>query len=82
MELSLEFGEALKREMKGFIKRLLTKHCEEGKWVELIWWQSMGDAQAALETAPEMLEFQKYCAALEDNDSEIFYLEERDGTSK
>jgi hypothetical protein len=29
-----------------------------------------------------MPEFQKYCAALEDSDSEIFYLEERDGTSQ
>ena len=76
LELSDAFGEALKREIKGFVKRTLTKNCSQDKWVELVWWDSMEDAQAALETAPKMAEFEKYCTVLED-DSDIFYLEEK-----
>ncbi len=77
LELSNAFGEALKREVKGFIKRTLTKHCTEDKWVELVWWESMNDAKAALETAPKTPEFHKYCAVLIEDGSTIYYLEEK-----
>jgi len=77
LELSHAFGEALKREIDGFIKRTLTKHCTQDKWVELVWWESMEAAQAALETAPQTDEFKQYCAILEEEGSEISYLEEK-----
>jgi len=79
LKLSSAFGEALKREIDGFVKRSLTKHCTQDLWVELIWWDSMEAAQAALENVPQMLptEFQQYSAVLEEEGSEIFYLEEK-----
>ncbi len=80
LELSHAFGDALKREIDGFIKRSLTKKYTEDKiedqWIELIWWDSMESAQIALEKMPKTIEFQEYASALKDDDSEIFYLEE------
>jgi len=77
LELSHAFEKALKRENDGFVKRSLTKHCTQDKWVELIWWDSMESAQTALEKMPPILEFQQYSFALEEDGSEIFYLEEK-----
>ncbi len=78
LKLSHAFELALKCEARGFIKRSLTKHCtQDNKWVELIWWNSMEDAQAALEKMPPTIEFQEYSSALEEEGSEIFYLEEK-----
>ncbi len=77
LELSHAFGKALKREADGFIKRSFTKHCTQDKWVELIWWNSMESAQAALETMPPTIEFQQFSSILEEEGSEIFYLEEK-----
>ena len=84
LELSAKFGEALKQEdkVKGFIKRSFTKHLTEDKWIEMIWWENMECAQAALEMVPRTVtfEFQQYCAAIEDSNTKIFYLEEKNET--
>ena len=77
LELSNAFGQALKRDADGFIKRSLTKHCTQDQWVELIWWNSKESAERALETMPKATEFKKYSSALEEEGSEIFYLEEK-----
>ena len=77
LELSNAFGEALKREAEGFIKRSLTKHCTQDKWVELIWWNSKESAEAALDSMPPTTEFKQYSSVLEEEGSEIFYLEEK-----
>ena len=77
LKLSAFFGVALKREMDGFVKRSLTKHSKENKWVELIWWSSMESAQLALKKMPQTKEFKNYCSALEEDDTEIVYLEEK-----
>ena len=81
-ELSKRFGTALKQEtkVKGFIKRSFTKHLKEDKWVEMIWWENMECAKAALEIVPMIPEFQQYCAAFYEED-EMFYLEEKDAVS-
>ena len=71
------WGEALKRENDSFIKHTFTKHCTQDKWVELVWWDSMESAKVALEKMPITIEFQQYCSILEDEDSEIIYLEQK-----
>ena len=35
----------------GFISRDLCHSSEEDKWIDLIWWKSLGDARAAAELA-------------------------------
>ena len=66
LNLSDSFGEALQRNIHGFIKRSLSFDCSQNMWIELIWWDSMTSAQTALEIAPKTLEFKQYCAALEE----------------
>ena len=78
LKLFHAFGDALKRENEGFIKHSLAKHSEQDEWVELVWWKSMEDSQVALEKMPPTTEFQQYCAALEEEGSSIYYLEQKD----
>jgi hypothetical protein len=35
----------------GFISRELCRDAEGDRWIEVIWWRTMGDAQAAAELA-------------------------------
>lgn len=76
LQLSYELNKVLKSSMAGFIKRLLTKDLTQDKWVEMIWWESMEAAQAALDKLPQVIEFQKYCSALIDEGTMMFHLEE------
>jgi len=76
LQLSYELNKMLKSNITGFIKRLLTKDLAQDKWVEMIWWESMEAAQAALDKLPQVVEFQKYCSALSDEETKMFYLEE------
>ena len=77
LKLSHAFGEALRREVDGFIKRTLTKHCTQDTWVELVWWDSMESAEVALEKVLQIKEFEQYNNILEEDGSEIFYVEEK-----
>ena len=77
LNASSNFEIMLKREIQGFEKRTLTKHCENEMWIEMIWWHSMENAQKALETATKTFEFDKYNSLLEEEGSEIYYLEEK-----
>lgn len=74
--LSNAFIEVLKRETGGFIRRTLTKDGKQDRWVELVWWESMEAAQAALSKAPLIPEFQAYCAVMLEEGSDLVYLEE------
>lgn len=76
LNTSSNFEIMLKRNIQGFEKRTLTKHCEKEQWVEMIWWNSMDNAQNALETATKTAEFDEYNSLLEEG-SEIYYLEEK-----
>ncbi|XBX04009.1 hypothetical protein QMP26_26245 [Enterocloster clostridioformis] len=58
------------------IKRSLTKDLKQDKWVEMIWWESMEEAQGALEKLPQVTEFREYCSALADEGTMMFHLEE------
>ena len=53
-----------------------TKDLRQNKWVEIICWESMEAAQAALEKLPQISEFQKYCSTLIDEGTMMFHLEE------
>lgn len=75
LQLSHELNKVLKSNMTGFIKRLLTKDLAQDKWVEMIWWESMEAAQAALDNLPQVVEFQKYCSVLSDEETKMFHLE-------
>lgn len=44
-----ELNEALKKNAAGFMKRSLTNDLGQDKWVEMIRWESMEAARAALE---------------------------------
>lgn len=74
--LSNAFVEVLKREADGFIRRTLTKDCNQNRWVELVWWESMEAARAAFDKAPLIPEFQAYCAVMLEEGSDLIYLEE------
>lgn len=75
LKLSNAFIEVLKRDLDGFIKRIITKDCKQDRWVELVWWESMENAQTALENAPQIPEFQAYCSVMMEDGSELAYLE-------
>lgn len=62
LKLSHAFAEMLKSEIEGFVKYSLTKCCGQDKRVELVWWESMEKAHAALETATQTIEFREYNA--------------------
>lgn len=38
-------------EQPGFISRELSYDATGGRWIEVVWWQTLGDAQAAAELA-------------------------------
>ncbi len=77
LKASNKFEVMLRREVPGFVKRTLTKHCEKELWVEMLWWNSMTEAENALEIAPKTIEFENYNSLLEEEGSEIYYLEEK-----
>lgn len=76
LQLYHELSKVLEKNIAGFIKRSLTKDLRQNKWVEIICWESMEAAQAALEKLPQISEFQKYCSALIDEGTMMFHLEE------
>lgn len=82
IELSNAFIEVLKREMIGFIKRVITKDHKQDRWVELVWWESMEAAQTAFKKAPLIPEFQAYCSVMIEDDSDLVYLEEKEWMKK
>lgn len=76
LQLYHELNKVLERDIAGFVKRSLTKDLKQNKWVEMIWWESMEAAQAALEKLPKIAEFQEYCSALTGEGTKMFHLEE------
>src|SRR5687768_9656419 len=38
-------------EQRGFVARSLVEDREGGRWIDVVWWQSMEEAQAAAERA-------------------------------
>ena len=77
LKSSNNFEKALKRDIEGFVKRSLTKEHKQNRWIELIWWDSMESAKLALKKVPQTLEFIEYCNFLEEDESEIIYLNEK-----
>lgn len=77
LDLSNAFIEALRREVDGFIKRVLTKDSKQDRWIELVWWESMEAAQTAFNKAPLIPEFQAYCSVMIEDGSDLIYLEEK-----
>lgn len=75
LQLFHELNEALKKNAAGFMKRSLTKDTAQDKWVEMIWWESMEAAKAALETIPQMEVFKQYCATLKEEGTMMLHLE-------
>lgn len=71
-----KLNEVLEKDIAGFVKRSLTKDLKQDKWVEMIWWASMEEAQGALEKLPQVTEFQEYCSVLADEGTMMFHLEE------
>lgn len=59
LRLYHKLSKVLEKDIAGFIKRSLTKDFRQNKWVEIICWESMEAAQAALEKLPQISEFQK-----------------------
>ena len=76
LRLYHKLSKVLEKDIAGFIKRSLTKDFRQNKWVEIICWESMEAAQAALEKLPQISEFQKYCFTLIDEGTMMFHLEE------
>lgn len=76
LRLYHKLSKVLEKDIAGFIKRSLTKDFRQNKWVEIICWESMEAAQAALEKLPKISEFQKYCSTLIDEGTMMFHLEE------
>ena len=76
LRLYHKLSKFLEKDIAGFIKRSLTKDFRQNKWVEIICWESMEAAQAALEKLPQISEFQKYCSTLIDEGTMMFHLEE------
>ena len=76
LQLYQELSKVLERDIAGFVRRSLTKDLRQDKWVEMIWWESMEAAQAALEKLPKIAGFQEYCSALADEKTKMFHLEE------
>jgi len=70
-------NKVLQNDIDGFIKRSLIKECTGDNWVELIWWNSMDAAQAALENLPQYAEFQQYCSVMKEDGMTMIYLEEK-----
>jgi len=77
LEASFLFGKMLEKQINGFVKRTLAKYNDNDKWLEMIWWDSMASAQGALETATKTKEFDIYNALIEEEGSEIVYLQEK-----
>ena len=76
LQLYHKLSKVLEKDIAGFIKRSLTKDLRQNKWVEIICWESMEAAQAALEKLQQISEFQKYCSTLIDEGTIMFLLEE------
>lgn len=76
MEVSSAFEKLLENKIEGYLNRTLAKSPEENNWVEIIRWQSMELAKAALDSVVQYEAFHDYCAVLEEN-STICHLEEK-----
>lgn len=77
LQLFNTLNDVLIVDVEGFIKRSLTKDSMQGKWVEMIWWESMKAAQDALKKVPKLEEFHTYCSILKEQEMIMFHLEEK-----
>lgn len=77
MKLFHALNKVLERKVAGFVKRSISKDAAQDTWVEMIWWDSMKSAQAALSEIPKINEFNMYCEALQEDSITMLHLEEK-----
>jgi heme-degrading monooxygenase HmoA len=74
VKASLESLTAIVSNYKGFISRQLAKN-EEGKWMDLVFWESMEDAKAAADEIMKLESAQKAFSVIDEQTMEFYHFD-------
>lgn len=72
VKASLESLSDIVSTYKGFISRQLAKN-DEGKWMDLIFWESMEDAKAAADDIMKLEAAQKAFSMIDEQKMELYH---------